>query len=209
MLHVAALCAMLQTQLGPASAQTPRGPWSDLDWRSNVPKANTPDRIPAILAERSRRDPTTGCLLWTWAVTSGVKSHGYGVVRAGGKNKLAHRVSYEITYGPIPDGLDVLHRCDTPACIEPTHLFLGNDDDNMADMVAKGRQARGERSGAARWPDHMSRSGEGNGRAVLTEDGVRDIRLSKMSQSALSRLYGVSRFAIYAILKCKTWRHVS
>jgi DNA-binding NarL/FixJ family response regulator len=62
-------------------------------------------------------------------------------------------VSYELHRGPIPDGLQVLHRCDVRACVNPDHLFLGTHDDNMADKVAKGRQVRGEHHGLVRFSD--------------------------------------------------------
>jgi hypothetical protein len=82
-------------------------------------------------------EPNTGCLLWLGKVGT----DGYGLFKVGGKRRAAHRVSYEIHKGPIPPGLWVLHRCDTPACVNPEHLFLGTHADNMRDMVAKGRMA--------------------------------------------------------------------
>src|SRR6185369_11378251 len=78
---------------------------------------------------------------WIW--TAGT-SRGYGQFSRSHKVKVpAHRVSWVIHNGPIPDGLFVLHRCDRPECVRPDHLFLGTGDDNMADMVSKGRQAAG------------------------------------------------------------------
>jgi hypothetical protein len=78
---------------------------------------------------------TDTCWLWT-----GVKSVGYGHMWDGsGRPKHAHRLSWEIHHGPIPSGMDVLHRCDTPACVRPDHLFIGTASDNMLDAVSKGR----------------------------------------------------------------------
>jgi len=76
-----------------------------------------------------------GCRLWTAAVNRS----GYGCVWRGGKMLLAHRVAWELVHGPVPKGLCVLHRCDTPGCVVVDHLFLGSNLDNMKDMASKGR----------------------------------------------------------------------
>jgi hypothetical protein len=72
---------------------------------------------------------------WIWY--EGRRHHGYG--RIGSLQEGAHRVAWELTNGPIPDGLDVLHKCDNPPCVNPDHLFLGDQEANMNDMAAKGR----------------------------------------------------------------------
>jgi hypothetical protein len=80
---------------------------------------------------------TDSCWLWT-----GCKSRGYGRFRSRGNkvtSQRTHRVSWEIAHGPIPDGLKVLHRCDTPACVRPDHLFLGTQKENVWDSIQKGR----------------------------------------------------------------------
>jgi hypothetical protein len=100
------------------------------------------------------------CLEWTASLT-----RGYGKFYMYGKSVRAHRVAWKIVYGNITDGLHVLHKCDNPICVDANHLFLGTDADNMADMIAKGRdrKAVGERSGARLHPQSMARIGDANG----------------------------------------------
>lgn len=126
------------------------------------------------------------CRVWTGA------SHpvGYGLLRIS-KHKLVrvHRYVYEKAYGPIPDGMFVLHRCDVPACFTLEHLWVGSHLDNMRDAVSKGR---------AKY----------TGCAKLTTDDVIAIRASHDSQNALARKYGVSQATISSIILRKTWRHI-
>ena len=86
----------------------------------------------------SKGDPS-GCWLWM-----GYKVGGYGSIRVGGRNRRVHRLVYELLVGPIPVGLLVCHHCDTPACCNPAHLFLGTQKANMQDASAKGRTTRQE-----------------------------------------------------------------
>src|SRR6185369_2192030 len=88
--------------------------------------------------------PEAGC--WLWLGT--IKAKGYGgftVVK--GESQRAHRVSWIITHGKIPEGMCVLHKCDTRSCVNPDHLFLGTNDDNVKDRGKKDRTARGNRNG--------------------------------------------------------------
>jgi len=85
--------------------------------------------------EMVSRDPS-GCWLWT-----GAKIRGYGVLVIDGRNQFAHRFSYALHVGPIPTGLNVCHACDVPACVNPEHLWVGSQSDNMADKIAKVRGA--------------------------------------------------------------------
>ncbi|MFZ5783942.1 MAG: HNH endonuclease [Pseudomonadota bacterium] len=148
--------------------------------------------IPAKLSHRSIPEPNSGCLLWLAAVNAS----GYGIIGINGRSLLAHRVAWEAEYGPIPDGLHALHKCDVRSCINVYHLFLGTNADNVADKCAKGR-AIGE-----------GPTGEDHPSAKLTEDDIRAIRLSVLGPTALGRQCGVSQSLISMIRARKRWAHV-
>jgi len=93
----------------------------------------------------SKVDTSGEC--WNW--TASTDHDGYGYFAIGLKTAKSHRVSWEISNGPIPAGMHVLHKCDNPRCVRPSHLFLGTNSDNMSDKVTKRRQARGVRHGHA------------------------------------------------------------
>lgn len=130
---------------------------------------------------------------WLW-VGAHHRFDGYGQVKRRGKIIQAHRLSWELHNGPVPDGECVLHSCDTPACVNPAHLFTGTHIDNMADMAAKGRT-------------HLPK-GEGNGRAKLTTQDVIDIRASDESCRDLADRYGVRSAAISKVRTGERWGHV-
>lgn len=111
-----------------------------------------------------RVEKTETC--WFWKGTH--LSNGYAVISLGKRDvkMLAHRFSWALAYGPIPEGLHVLHHCDTPGCVRPDHLFIGTHADNMADMARKGRAfatrhpdrlARGDRHGSRTHPESRQR----------------------------------------------------
>lgn len=149
---------------------------------------------------------TESCWLWHLA-----QRHGYGqFALAPGKPVRAHRYAFEVTYGPIPEGMHVLHRCDTPLCVRPDHLFLGTAQDNMTDKVAKGRQAKGDRHGMRVHPETRAR-GEHQGNSKLTNEQAREIRrrrLSGESRKAIAMEFGVSPKLVYQIALGEIWTHV-
>lgn len=120
-----------------------------------------------------------------------------------------HRVSYEVAFGPIPEGMCVCHRCDVPSCVNPEHLFLGTVQDNSDDMVAKGRSASGDRNPARLMPERMSR-GTHRYNAKLTEVAVKAIpgmRASGMTVQAIADAFGCSRVTVSAVIHGRTWKH--
>lgn len=136
--------------------------------------------------------PETGCWLWH----GGTTGLGYGVIGLGHRHEgtdKAHRVSYRLHKGEIPDGMAVMHACDTPACVNPAHLSLGSLSDNMKDCVRKRRNFvpdnRGER---ASW-------------AKLTRAAVEHMRRREMSGVAYAKMYGVSKSAVYKIWSRDNW----
>lgn len=153
-------------------------------------------------------EPTSGCLLWT----GNYHAHGYGRTNMGRRGiVLAHRLAWELTFGPIPDGLCVLHRCDNPPCVNPNHLFLGTKADNSADMVAKGRSCAGDRQGMRRHPECVPR-GERNGQARLAEADVIAIRAARatgQTEREVAARFGVSPSLVGCIHRRERWRHIS
>ena len=146
-----------------------------------------------------------GCWLWT-------KGDGYGVFWAEGKCVSAHRFSWLIHFGQVPDRLDVLHTCDTPACVNPQHLWLGTNADNVADMLSKGRQAAGDKSSARLHPESLLRGTE-HPNAKLNDEQVRFIRAaytgSNRTQQSLANEFGVNQTIISDVILKRTWKHVT
>lgn len=172
---------------------------------------------PAPIGERfwSKVEKGRGCWLWK----ADVSTSGYGRFWITGPNARqvqAHRFAYEDVVGPIPEGMWVLHTCDNPPCVRPDHLFLGTQQDNTDDMVAKGRQAQGDRHGSRLHPERLARGprwgggrlfGERNPSAKLTQAQVDAIRQSNASSRDLAAQYGVGKRAIEKIRSGKRWPH--
>lgn len=169
----------------------------------NLSKGIRPGREQITLGEaearlwaKTRINFVTGC----WEVPA--VNDGYGTATVAGRQMGAHRLAYQIVFGPVPDGLMVCHSCDNRACVNPAHLWLGTNAENMADMARKGR-----RRGIA------GTSGENCGAAKLTESQVREIRrryaAGGVSQRQLGAEYGVSQMPISYIVRRVTWKHVA
>lgn len=133
---------------------------------------------------------------WPW--TKARDRQGYGQTKFSSRqSQKAHRVAYTLTHGAIPAGLMICHRCDSPPCCNPAHLYAGTSADNQRDAVRAGK--------------HRDRVGDRNPAAKLTADDVREIRagLSRgLTQSALAERFGVEQTNISMIKRGATWRHV-
>jgi hypothetical protein len=152
-----------------------------------VPTVPCPERaIERFLRFLDRSAGPDGCWLFT-----GTRTKGYGYISVGRRMIRSNRFAYAAFVGPIPDGLQVLHRCDVRACCNPAHLFLGTNGDNMRDRAAKPRK--------------------GGGWYKLTPDQVEEIRAifatGTVYQTALAARFGVSRGTIGAIVAGRTHRY--
>lgn len=149
----------------------------------------------------SKPDDPDGCWIWVGHFDQA----GYGRLNVkledGRRTQTnAHRLSWELHNGPIPDGMSVLHDCpggDRPDCVRPSHLWLGTQLDNIRDRDTKGRAARGER----------------HANAKLTEDQVIEIRRryaeGGVTQDALAKEYGVANSHINSIVNMRQWSHLT
>ena len=132
---------------------------------------------------------TNSCWIW-----NGRKSpDGYGKFRIKRRENGSHRISWQISNGKIPKGKYICHHCDNPPCVNPDHLFLGTNQDNVNDMKAKGRSPRGEQR-----PN-----------SILSNAKIREIRsIQGMKHSEIASIYGVSATTIGLIIRRLKWNHV-
>ena len=138
----------------------------------------------------------TGDACWLWTANT---FRGYGRLWVNGKTQRAHRVAYEIAFGKFPKTMCVCHACDNPGCVNPKHLFLGTQIDNLLDMSLKGRRRFG----------HVT--GERHGQSKLDSQQVLEIkkRLAMgQSRASLAELFRVGRTAIANIATGVRWKHV-
>lgn len=134
-------------------------------------------------------EKTDYCWLWTGTLST----PGYGMLSINGHYQNASRIAWELYHGETPGKKHVLHRCDNPRCVRGDHLFIGSHQDNMKDMVQKHRHHHGE--------THRSHK--------LTEQAVREIRVSKFTHRKLASIYSVGQSVISRIKAGKAWKHVT
>lgn len=140
-----------------------------------------------------RIDKSGSCWMWT-----GYRDkNGYGHLTVDNINRTAHRYSWELVNGSIPDGLFVCHKCDNPSCVNPDHLFLGTQADNVKDCHDKGRSSGG------------SMPGETNPSSKITEDQAKSIFVernrNRKSLGSIARQYGITEQMVWLIAKGKKW----
>lgn len=132
--------------------------------------------------------PEAGCWIWE----KGCNKAGYGRLTRQKKPLDAHRFFYENMVGPVPDGMEVCHRCDTPSCVNPAHLFLGTSSQNTQDMLLKGRGPVGEKGSAAKLKLHEVHQ-------------IRDL-LSVFTQKQVGAMYGIQQSSVSLIKRGINWK---
>lgn len=148
-------------------------------------------RIPLSekIEKNTIRIPESGCWIWMSTLNTG----GYGKTGLGrGSHLSAHRVSYEQKFGPIPKDKFALHTCDIKCCVNPDHIFLGTQKENMEDKVRKNRQAKGEN----------------HGRHKLTEVQAIEIKSSAKRPIDLAKEFNCSITTIRQIRSGLYWKHL-
>lgn len=170
-------------------------------------KQRTDAQVLSVLLSKVERIPFSGCWIW---MASCMPSE-YGNIGYKGTSDYAHRVSWLLHNGPIPDGAYVLHRCDIRCCVNPNHLFLGSALDNAQEMIQKGRQRfhwkKGQTAHNKGKPSHIAK--ENHGMAKLTEHDIAEIRRryeEGEAQKMLGAAFGVHQSHISRIIRIENWK---
>jgi hypothetical protein len=146
-----------------------------------------------ILEFWSRVKRGSGCWIWNGQIMDG-----YGFLHFDRKRKYAHRMSWELHHGAIPLRLVVCHECDNPPCVNPKHMFLGTNQDNVRDRFLKGRSAKGNRNGSRIHARKLNLIKASEIRKRYAEGGV--------SQKLIGMEFGVSRSTVEDVIKNRLWR---
>lgn len=160
----------------------------------------------------SRVDTSSGC--WEWTGTR--LPAGYGRISVNGRHTYVHRLMWDLTHGAIPNGMFVCHQCDNPRCVNPDHLFVATQKDNLADMRTKERHPwhgkRGDESLLRQRPECILR-GENNSMAKLSNIQVREMRRLFMTgtqtQRQLSRMFRINEGTVSLIVRGLAWVSVT
>lgn len=191
-----------------------------MHYRRNERTGTTDDPVDDVVGRFwAHVEKTPTCWLWH-------SEKRYGLFYTNSQQWGAHRFSWTLANGPIPDGLWVLHHCDNPPCVRPDHLFVGTGVDNRRDCVAKGRASSGEQHWTNTHPEkratgdrnglrlHPARApmGERNAGSVVTADVVMEIRRlhedEGISRRDLEQRFGLSKSQIGKIVTRASWRHI-
>jgi len=166
------------------------------------------EKLKAPFVERfwEKVQKTDSC--WMWTASKRYKGYGAFIWKDKDGRIIqgrAHRFSWTIHKGDIPEGIFVLHHCDQPACVNPEHLFLGTNQDNVNDKMKKGRHVKAETYGPGKY-----KRGKDHHRTKLTSDTILRIRndYPSLSFSRIAKKYSISISHAYAIVKRKAWKHV-
>ena len=154
-------------------------------------KGRPPRDIYERFMEKVDRNGPGGC--WLWLVSQ--FPEGYGSFKVDGKTRQSHRVSWVLHRSPIPEGMDVLHSCDNPPCVNPDHLFLGTHVDNMADRDKKGRNVKGEKISHAKL-------------SPLKVQRIRKLVAGGALHNEVAREFRVARTTITKVVNRERWAHV-
>jgi hypothetical protein len=144
-----------------------------------------------------RKSDDDGCWMWQAArlTRTNTGALSYGIIMWRGKSTNAHRVAWELTHGPIPEGLWVLHKCDEQGCVRPSHLYLGSHADNTRDAIRRKRMTRGTERWNARLRD-------------IDVTAIRAMGAAGFATEAIGRMFSVSGRTVRYVLRGERWAHV-